>query len=404
MKKLLCICLLVLFTIISLNGYAADNIEWDASAVTVNRKEYSLDKIKTVNMLGTSDEYFLNFRPYYTVEGRDIYYIDNNSILKKINIDTKSEEVIRDITKWMTSMSDLIEKEDPYGLSDNIFLDGGEVRQLFNDTYRNRLILSIYLNQPNKQFYYAIDLETLDMYNVNIESSSTNESLIISAPECIYGKSNIYDEYGMKIASNSSNSGYGYGYGTYRENNRYCVATYGWTSTTQYVNVIDSSGAEKILINNSYGTAFYQNFIYSLQYDGNIKKYNLTGAEREGIKLDNVAICDGLGAIKGQPLFTEDGDMVLFTGTTFRLLSKSSSINISVKNNTSSTVSADLYIVVYNENKTVSKIFSATEDIGADGEWSSSIDYKIADNESVGAFCWKQGTVIPLAIAYKSDM
>lgn len=398
MRKLIHMLLLVsmLFTAILLHGEvcAAGSDDWNASAVTINRKEYSVDRIKSVNMLGDTSKYYLGDRPFYTVEGRDIYYIDQNSVLKKIAIDTKSEEVVLDINQWMETMSEKIEN-DPYGAQNNIFLNGGEVKQLFNDTYRNRLILRIYLNQPKNYYYFTVDLKTWNINQINMATDNLDnyykslESLVISGPDYIYGHYGIYDEYGAWISGIQLNSS---GFGIYSEGSLYYA--YSWS----VVDVIDQSGNRSQLRLDGYGKAFYENFIYSIQNNGSIKKYNLTGAERKGIDAEDIAICDGLGKIDGQPLFTDDGDMVIFAGTTFRLLSKNSKISVSVKNNTDSTVSADLYIVVRNKDKTIAKIFCESEDIGADSEYNKSVDYTTAGDETVNIYCWKQGTTEPLAV------
>lgn len=131
---------------------------------------------------------------------------------------------------------------------------------------------------------------------------------------------------------------------------------------------------------------------YIQSTNGGVKKYNYTGAERKGIDAEDIAIYDGLGTMKGQPMFTGDGDMIIFNGTTFRLLSKNKQISFSVKNNTTSK-SVDLYIVIYDENKMVSKVFLETEDIGTKNEFEKSINYKITDSETVSMFCWQHGTV-----------
>ena len=88
----------MMFNMLTIGVYAIDN---NANDIVLNRKEYALSKIKSVNMFGTENACDYNRRPFYTVHNRNIYYIDQNSILKTIDIDTKTEESILDINKWI---------------------------------------------------------------------------------------------------------------------------------------------------------------------------------------------------------------------------------------------------------------------------------------------------------------
>ena len=117
MKKLLHLFLLIvmMFNMLTIGVYAIDN---NANDIVLNRKEYALSKIKSVNMFGTENACDYNRRPFYTVHNRNIYYIDQNSILKTIDIDTKTEESILDINKWIKEMSDEIENN-PYSSEDD---------------------------------------------------------------------------------------------------------------------------------------------------------------------------------------------------------------------------------------------------------------------------------------------
>lgn len=402
MKKLLHLFLLIvmMFNMLTIGVYAIDN---NANDIVLNRKEYALSKIKSVNMFGTENACDYNRRPFYTVHNRNIYYIDQNSILKTIDIDTKTEESILDINKWIKEMSDEIENN-PYSSEDDIYLQGGKIKQLFNDTYRNRMILEIYLEKPREHHFYSINFDTLQIEEIkNLTRNYFSEWLSVSAPDCIYGENGIYDETGIKISESIVKSGNVHGVYSEDDGNLYVAheTEYGYE-----VFKIDQSGQYKRICGNggdSLGRiAFYNNFVYSIDYGG-VNKYNYTGAERKGIDAEDIAIYDGLGTMKGQPMFTGDGDMIIFNGTTFRLLSKNKQISFSVKNNTTSTKSVDLYIVIYDENKMVSKVFLETEDIGTKNEFEKSINYKITDSETVSMFCWQHGTVKPLCKAYKSE-
>lgn len=66
-------------------------------------------------------------------------------------------------------------------------------------------------------------------------------------------------------------------------------------------------------------------------------------------------------------------------------------INISVTNNMTDTVSADIYTAVYGIDGMLVKVFKDTQDIT--DTYSTSYDYTPNDSETVRIFCWEKGTM-----------
>lgn len=276
---------------------------------TPTPKPYYIKSIATVDMMGDDSSYSLFSRPYYTLSGRDIYYADKKTNIKKLNIDTGKEETLINVNDEIKRLSD---EDDPDSDSDNIYMDGCELKQAFYDSERSRMILTVYLKQPGWYGFYTITDGKLEEI---MNDASWSSRFCASLPDNrLVSEYYIYDaESGKEISEISLICACN----VYYLND---VLYYGRYGGSFHVN--DLVGNDETIVSGGDSSALYNGFIYSLTYQGDIEKYNLSGAEKTGIKATDIAVRDGISGIEGQLMFTDDGDMIIFTGTTFRILKK----------------------------------------------------------------------------------
>ncbi len=71
----------------------------------------------------------------------------------------------------------------------------------------------------------------------------------------------------------------------------------------------------------------------------------------------------------------------------------SDNITVFVKNNTDSSISADIYTAVYNSEGALVRVFKATRDIAPDGDYTEDISYDLQSDEKVRVLCWEKDTM-----------
>ncbi len=301
----------------------------DVSTVAISDgeefKPYVLDSIRTVDMMGDwYYGYLFSGRPFYRVNGRYIYYADINSVVKRINIDTGVEETLLDVNK---ELERLAEEDDQNSTEDNVYLEGGELEQVFYDEYRDRLMLTIYLTQANESYFYTVNSGELQRimpkaeYAAYISAALPNNRAIMETNWAGSFCKIIDTSTGIELGDLDLLAYYGVNDCKYINNKFYYVGEALFDGVGLRVN--DFNGNDEEIVSVSDGASINGNFCYSYSYEENdIKKYTLSGAEKAGIKSTDIAVRDGISGLEGQFMFTDQGEMIIFNGTTFRILKK----------------------------------------------------------------------------------
>lgn len=279
---------------------------------TPTPKPYYIDSIKIVDMMGNNNrEHYLYERPYYSIGDRDIYYADRDSVIRKVNIDTGNETVLLDLNEEIQRLSD---EDDPSSDEDNIYMEGGTLKQVFYDKYQHGLILTVYLEQPQRYYYFTVNNGCLEKI---LKENEREDRFVASLPNNrLIADKYIYDATnGIQISR--SNIPVCCGTVLYRDNKLYCDSQ-GQVFVTDFIN------CDNIDNISGHSSAFNGDYIYTSDGLENIKKYTLSGAEKAGIKSTDIAVRDGISDLKGQLMFTDQGEMIIFNGTTFRILKETS--------------------------------------------------------------------------------
>lgn len=261
---------------------------------------------------------------------------DKDTNIKKLDVYTGDEEILINVDDEIALLSEEAEASSDM---ENIYIDGAQIKQVYYDAERNRVILWLYFNKSRTDGFYTIDGGGLEQIMKEADKISR---LCISLPNNqIMSEYYIYDAETGSIISEP-------GLFHDRDGTRSYTCTY--PNNIYYINntlYYESNSAERrsetgsVVAFNKYdfvesqdiipnyelnwtsSFAVYGDFIYELDYyNGSINKYTLSGAEREGIEMSDIAVRDGIPNIKGQLMFTADGDMLIFNGNTFRIIKK----------------------------------------------------------------------------------
>lgn len=290
---------------------AAESTPEPTSTPTPASKPYYIDTVKRVDII---DDY----HDYYSVGGGDIYYVSADNDIVKLNIATGEEEILVNINDEIARMA---AEDDPNSAEDNIYLDGGRVNQVFYDTYRSRVIVSISFNGSGSGNY---TIQNGQLQEIMPERSGVR-SLMVSLPDNkIMTTDSIIDaETGEEISSFESLETETWGYGdvldAYYDDGKVYYEILPINSHISIFKSYDFLNRETII--GSAKSAAYSNGVCYVLFN-DIGIYNTSGAKKDSIAFSDIEIRDMVPNIEGQLICSDTGELLIFNGNTFRIIKK----------------------------------------------------------------------------------